>query len=140
MAWVDREFDEIANQIRVVDAAPPATHFVPPVDVTFDGDDALVCVELPGVDVATDVRVEVDRGQLVIRGERGPNWPVADREPGRTVLAERRHGQFHRAFALPEHVTGDDVEASYDNGLLTVRVRQVRQRPPVPKRIEVTAR
>jgi len=42
----------------------------PAVEVTKDGDDAVVRVDLPGVDVDKDVNVEVDKGRLVIRGER----------------------------------------------------------------------
>ena len=44
--------------------------FSPAAEIAKDGDDAVVRVELPGVDVEKDVNVEVDKGQLVIRGER----------------------------------------------------------------------
>jgi HSP20 family protein len=44
--------------------------FSPAAEVARDGDDAVVRVELPGVDVDKDVNVEVENGQLVIRGER----------------------------------------------------------------------
>jgi HSP20 family molecular chaperone IbpA len=33
-----------------------------------------------------------------------------------------RYGAFHRSFALPTHVSADAVSASYDAGVLTVRV------------------
>jgi HSP20 family molecular chaperone IbpA len=42
----------------------------PAAEIAKDRDDAVVQVELPGVDVEKDVTVEVDKGQLVIRGER----------------------------------------------------------------------
>jgi HSP20 family molecular chaperone IbpA len=44
--------------------------FSPVAEIDKDGEDAVVRLELPGVDVAKDVNVEVDRGQLVILGER----------------------------------------------------------------------
>ena len=44
--------------------------FRPAAEIAKDGDDAVVRVELPGVDVERDVNVEVDKGQLVIHGER----------------------------------------------------------------------
>ena len=55
------------------------TGFSPAAEIAKDGDDAVVRVELPGVDVEKDVNVEVDKGQLVIRGERRD-----ERSEGRT--------------------------------------------------------
>ena len=72
-----------------------------------------------GVDVEKDVNVEVDKGQLVIRGERRDER--SEEKDGRT-LSEVRYGSFRRSFKLPAHVTSDAITASYDAGVLTVRV------------------
>ncbi|TFV57064.1 Hsp20/alpha crystallin family protein [Mycobacterium sp. PS03-16] len=96
-----------------------AAGFNPAAEIARDGEDAVVRVELPGVDVEKDVTVEVDRGQLVIRGERRDER--SEEKDGRT-LREMRYGSFHRSFALPKHVTGDAISASYDAGVLSVRV------------------
>jgi HSP20 family protein len=94
--------------------------FTPAAEIVKDGEDAVVRLELPGVDVAKDVNVEVDRGHLVIHGERRDEHagPAKD---GRT-LREVRYGSFRRSFKLPAHVAGDAISASYDAGVLTVRV------------------
>lgn len=99
--------------------APAGTGFRPAAEIAKDGDDAVVRVELPGVDVDKDVTVEVDRGRLVIHGERRDER--SEDKDGRT-LREVRYGSFRRSFALPQHVTGDAISASYDAGVLTVRV------------------
>jgi HSP20 family molecular chaperone IbpA len=93
--------------------------FTPAAEIAKDGDDAVVRLELPGVDVDKDVNVEVDRGQLVIHGERRDER--AEQGDGRT-LREVRYGSFRRSFKLPTHITGDAISASYDAGVLTVRV------------------
>jgi HSP20 family protein len=93
--------------------------FSPAAEVTRDGDDAVVRVELPGLDAERDVTVEVDRARLVVRGERRDER--SDEQDGR-VLRELRYGAFRRSFSLPEHVTADDVSARYDAGVLSVRV------------------
>ena len=93
--------------------------FSPAAEIAKDGDDAVVRLELPGVDVEKDVNVEVDKGQLVIRGERRDER--AEDKDGRT-LSEVRYGSFRRSFKLPAHVTSDAISASYDAGVLTVRV------------------
>jgi len=93
--------------------------FRPAAEIAKDGDDAVVRVELPGVDVEKDVNVEVDKGQLVIRGERRDER--TENQESRT-LCEVRYGSFRRSFRLPAHVTGEAISASYDAGVLTVRV------------------
>jgi HSP20 family molecular chaperone IbpA len=98
----------------------PATGgFTPAAEIVKDGEDAVVRLELPGVDVEKDVNVEVDGGRLVIHGEHRDEH--ADEENGRT-LREIRYGSFRRSFQLPAHITGEAVKASYDAGVLTVRV------------------
>jgi HSP20 family molecular chaperone IbpA len=93
--------------------------FRPAADVSRDAEDAVVRVELPGLDLERDVTVEVDRGALVIRGERRDE---RSEERGGRVLREVRYGSFRRTFKLPAHVTGSDLSASYDAGVLTVRI------------------
>lgn len=96
-----------------------ASQFVPAAEVGRDGEDAVVRLELPGIDVEKDVTVEVVDGRLVIRGERRDER--ADDKDGRT-LREVRYGAFSRQFTLPSHVTGDTISADYDKGVLTIRV------------------
>lgn len=91
----------------------------PAVEVARDDDDAVIRVDLPGVDVEKDVNVEVDKGRLVVRGERRDERTD---ETGAGKLSEVRYGSFRRSFALPAHVTGEDISAAYEAGVLTVRV------------------
>jgi HSP20 family molecular chaperone IbpA len=119
--WTRR--DPFADfDVLVRNAFGPAARqpgFTPAAEVSRDGDDAVVRLELPGVDFTDDVTVEVDRGHLVVRGERRDER--SEDKDGRT-LREVRYGAFHRSFALPTHVTADAVSASYDAGVLSVRV------------------
>ncbi|ACQ81981.1 heat shock protein Hsp20 [Beutenbergia cavernae DSM 12333] len=89
----------------------------PAAETYREGADAVVRLELPGVDAEQDVTVEVTNGRLVVRGERRD---VRGAE-GRTVR-EFRYGTFERSFRLPASVSADDVSASYDAGVLSVRV------------------
>src|SRR5882724_8150144 len=84
------EFDSLVRRaFGPVATAPVGTGFVPAAEVTRDGDDAVVSVELPGVDVAKDVTVEVDGDRLVVRGERRDQR--SEQRDGRTVR-EVRYG------------------------------------------------
>jgi HSP20 family protein len=111
-----------------------ASGFSPAAEIVKDGDDAVVRLELPGVDVDKDVNVEVDKGRLVIHGERRDEH--SEEENGRT-LREIRYGSFRRSFQLPAHVTSEAVTASFDAGVLTVRVTGAYAGTQA-KRIEVT--
>ncbi|MCV7028169.1 Hsp20/alpha crystallin family protein [Mycobacterium sherrisii] len=120
-AWdTDRWLRDFFGPAAVADwFQPTASGFSPAAEVVKDGDDAVVRLELPGVDVEKDVNVELDRGRLVIHGEHRDEF--ADDKDGRTVR-EIRYGSFRRSFQLPAHVTREAITASYDAGVLTVRV------------------
>jgi HSP20 family protein len=127
-AWdTDRWLRDFFGPAAAADWNTPATSgFKPAAEIVKDGEDAVVRVELPGVDVEKDVNVEVDRGRLVIHGEHR-DW--YDRDAGEDAgegvgrtLREIRYGSFRRSFQLPAHVTGEAIAASYDAGVLTVRV------------------
>lgn len=117
----DQFFDSLVRRAfgPTVPLRGVTTGFTPAAEVNRDGVDAVVRVELPGVDVAGDVTVEVNRGRLVIRGERRDER--GEQAHGRTVR-EVRYGSFRRSFSLPAHVTAEAITASYDAGVLNVRV------------------
>ena len=117
---VDRWMRDFFGPAAATDwAKPVAGGFSPAAEIVKDGEDAVVRLELPGVDVDKDVNVEVEHGRLVIHGERRDEH--AEEKDGR-FLREVRYGSFRRSFQLPAHVTGEAISASYDAGVLTVRV------------------
>lgn len=124
-AWdTDRWLRDFFGPAAAADWNSPSTSgFKPAAEIVKDGDDAVVRVELPGVDVEKDVNVEVDSSggvsRLVIHGEHRDQH--TEEQDSRT-LREIRYGSFRRSFQLPAHVTGAAVAASYDAGVLTVRV------------------
>jgi len=77
--------------------------FNPAAEVLKDGEDALVRLEIPGVDIDRDVKVELDGGRLVVSGERRDEH--AENRDGRS-LREVRYGAFQRSFAVPAHIKG----------------------------------
>ncbi|MEE2853180.1 MAG: Hsp20/alpha crystallin family protein [Actinomycetota bacterium] len=123
-AWdTDRWLRDFFGPAAAADWNTPATSgFKPAAEIVKDGDDAIVRVELPGVDVDQDVNVEVDRGRLVIHGEHRDRRAQDEWEDAGRTLREIRYGAFRRSFQLPGHVTGDAITATYDAGVLTVRV------------------
>lgn len=140
---MDREFNEIVRRswgsrertVRPLRATNRPQNVVPSADVLVDGDDVLINLELPGVDVEKDVTVEIDRGALVVRGERSS---TQEKTVNGRVHRERWHGSFRREFALPENVDATGISARYDRGVLTVRLAGAAA-PPRSTRIPVSA-
>ena len=128
LARMDRDFDDLVRRTWGTQARTAG--FVPAVEVLRSGEDVVVRFELPGIDVERDVSIEVDRGKLVISGERR-----ASSEGEGVLVRELRYGAFRREFALPQGITPEQVEASYDSGLLDVRVRAAVT--PEPKAVRV---
>lgn len=113
--------------------------YVPPVELARDGEDVVIRLELPGVDVARDVDIEVAEGRLTISGRREDRHDSAADGSAQVLVRELRYGSFRRDFQLPDGVTADDVEASYDRGVLEVRVRHVSKPAAAPTKVAIRA-
>lgn len=92
--------------------------------------DHVIRAELPGIDPDRDVDITVSNGVLRIHGERRE-----EKKEGRR--SEFRYGSFTRSFTLPSDVEVDDIKASYDKGILTVRVPRPKPAEEEPKRIAI---
>lgn len=134
LSRMDADFDDLVR--RTWGPTGGATGYVPAIDLHRDGSDVVISFELPGIDIESDVEIEVSPGRLIVSGERTDSVSSTDDER-RVIVREQRYGSFRREFALPEHVTPEDVAADYDKGLLTVRVHNVTKPRPEPVRINV---
>jgi HSP20 family protein len=84
-----------------------------------DGDDAVVRVELPGIDPDKDVTITVTDHTLRLHAERRDETKTDDKGGYRS---EFRYGSFTRTVPLPVGATENDVKATYRDGILEVRV------------------
>jgi HSP20 family protein len=103
--------------------------FYPAAEMQTDGEDVVVRLELPGVDVDNDVHVEVEGTKLVIHGERRDEH--ADSAERRAIRG-LRYGPFRRSFTLPADASADSISTTYDAGVLTVRVAGVNSEAEEP--------
>jgi HSP20 family protein len=100
------------------EGASAGSAWTPAVDI-FDTAEAIVLkAELPGL-TPDDIDIEVDDNVLTIKGERRFEDKV---EEGRYYRLERAYGQFSRSVTLPQGVKADEISASFDQGVLQVRV------------------
>jgi HSP20 family protein len=105
--------------------------FVPPVDVYEDEHSVQLKLEVPGID-EKDLNVKVENNTLTVSGER--KFEKEQKEENFHRI-ERRYGSFTRSFTLPNTVNTDDINASYDNGVLTIKL--AKRAEAKPKEIKV---
>ena len=90
----------------------------PHVDVRETDKEIVVEAELPGIE-EKDISLDLKDGVLTIRGEKKHEH---DQEKENYRMMERRYGSFQRSLRLPDTVDQDKVEASFDNGVLKIKV------------------
>ncbi|RMF39469.1 MAG: Hsp20/alpha crystallin family protein [Alphaproteobacteria bacterium] len=92
-----------------------------------------VSVELPGMEMK-DIEVSVTDDFLTIKGEKKVE---RQEEKKGYYLSERSYGSIYRSIPLPPGVDGEKAEASFKNGVLTVRLPQTPEAKAKVKRSEV---
>ncbi len=103
----------------------------PAVDIYETGDELVLQAELPGF-ARDGISIDLEGSVLVLSGERTPG---DEAEASHFHQRERPIGTFQRRFTLPAHANGDRIQATFDAGLLTVRIpRKAESRS---RRIEV---
>lgn len=99
-------------------------------------DGALVIrAELPGIDPDKDIELTVSDGMLHIEAERHEEEKVEEKG---YLRRELRTGSFMRTLPLPEGVSEHDVEASYKDGILSIRIPVTEPEPEAARKIEIT--
>ena len=79
----------------------------------------VVRAELPDVDVDKDVDISVHEGLLHIKAQRSEK---SEQKEKSFYRSEFRYGAFERTLPLPPGSTLDDVKATYENGVLEIRI------------------
>jgi len=100
--------------------------WMPPVDIQETEDAYTLHAELPGL-TKDDINITLENNVLRLSGERKFEKDVKKESYHRI---ERTYGTFSRAFALPQQVNPEGVQASFANGILTVTVPKAEQAKP----------
>ena len=81
-----------------------------------------------------DFNIKIDRNVLTISSEfKNENEEIDDE--GIYTLKEFSYSSFRRSFTLPETVNADNINASYENGVLNVTLPKKEEALPKPKRL-----
>ena len=112
-----------------------ARRWVPAMDLVETEEHFVLRADLPGL-TENDVAIELEDNVLTLSGERKSEHE--ERKEG-YYRVERASGTFARSLTLPEGIDPDRVEASFENGVLEVRVPKPEERKPRRVSISVGA-
>ena len=105
-----------------------------PLDITSSTDALIVEAALPGVP-PEDVEITVEDGTLTIRAETSSERKEDD---GQTLISEIRRGSLSRAVALPSGLEPDKASATFEHGVLHLRIPKAEAVKPRQIRISPT--
>jgi len=119
-----RELDRLSQQLfgGTGTWSRPA---VMPMDAYRHGEEFVVHFDLPGVD-AESIDLDVERNVLTVKAER--RAPLD--ESAEVQVAERPRGVFSRQLFLGDTLDAENIAASYDAGVLTLRIPVAEQAKP----------
>ncbi len=134
---MDRLFEDSFVRSRPWGAAWTGNESVPmPLDVTRDADALRIQAALPGVK-PEDVDVTVEDGTLTITAQHRTEREEKNDE-GEVLVQEIRRGSVTRSIALPTGLEPDKATASFEDGVLTLRIPKSEAVKPRQIRISTT--
>jgi HSP20 family protein len=105
--------------------------WTPQLDIEETPQAIIVTAEIAGV-LTEDLAVEINNRAVRIRGQRRPQ----PSEGGTFRLAEIQYGAFERTIQLPTTIDAETVEATYNGGLLCLRMKK--SHLETPRRIPIS--
>jgi HSP20 family protein len=123
--------NSLFREMNEGDSPLTTASFVPAVDIYEDAKKVVLKLEVPGME-EKDLDIRVENNTLTVKGERKLE---KDEKEENFHRIERRYGSFYRAFTLPSTVDTENVQASYNAGILKL---ELNKKPEAqPKQIKV---
>jgi len=108
----------------------PEKQFIPAVDIFENNEQVTIIAEMPGVPLES-INVNLEDDLLTITGDRQPE----ELQEARPLLREYEIGHYHRRFTLAETIEQEKVQASLNEGMLTIILPKTA--PAKPRKIEI---
>lgn len=105
----------------------------PSLDIKETNNAFEISVEIPGVE-EKDIELSLDGDTLTIKGEKHQE---KKEEKDNYHRVERAYGSFQRLLSLPENANGDEIKASFKNGLLLITLPKSEPAKPAGRKIEI---
>jgi len=136
LSSLQNEMNRLFNTVFDAPATPgnggAMRRWVPAMDLLETDEQFVLRADLPGL-TQEDVNIELEDSTLTVSGERKTEH---EEKQGGYYRVERAFGSFSRSLTLPKGIDGEAVTASFENGVLEVRVPKPEERKP--RRISIS--
>ena len=127
----DRVFDQLFETnfpefVRSVGVKPYAGSAYPKVNVYEYDEKVGIIAEIPGLD-KKHLNVEVEDGVLTVSGEK---HHIKEDENAKVLRRELKASSFKRNFELGENLDGENIKATFKNGILNIDIPKVEPEQP----------
>ncbi len=123
---MNRMFDEFFRGDVLADETFFGRDWSPAVDVVENNDSYILKAELPGMN-KDDVKITLENNILTIRGEKKNEMEKKEQNVHRV---ERSYGMFERSFTIPGSIKANEIDAQYNNGILTLTLPKAEEAKP----------
>ena len=137
---IDKDIERFLNPLNTdffgnsfFDFLPSKQNQFPKVDIAETENNFLITAELPGID-EKNVDVTLDDGILTIKGEK--KTEIEDKQ-SEFYSRERSYGEFQRSFEVPSTIDQNKIDASFTNGVLTVKMPKTPEAKKEVKKIPI---
>ena len=122
-SMVESQFPEVVKQVGV---KPYQGSAYPKVNVYEYDDKVGIVAEIPGLN-KKQLDVEVEDGVLTISGDKHSTF---EDEGAKVLRRELKQSSFKRSFELGEQLDGDNIDASFKDGVLSVSIPKIEPEKP----------
>ena len=122
-SMVESQFPEVVKSVGV---KPYQGSAYPKVNVYEYDDKVGIVAEIPGLD-KKHLNVEVEDGVLTISGDKHSTF---EDEGAKVLRRELKQSSFKRSFELGEQLDGDNINASFKDGVLSVSIPKIEPEKP----------
>jgi HSP20 family protein len=120
---VEAQFPEMTKSVGV---KPYQGSAYPKVNVYEYDDKVGIVAEIPGLD-KKQLDVDVEDGVLTISGDKHSTF---DDDGAKVLRRELKQSSFKRSFELGEQLDGDNINASFKDGVLSVSIPKIEPEKP----------
>ena len=132
MSLID-EIDQLARELwQSWQPELLSNELVPHIDMYEEKGELVIKGELPGVN-KENLEVTLDRGTLTIKAEKKEEVDDDATHHSR----ERYYGKYVRSMSLPPDIDEDKISATFENGVLELRIPKAEETEP--KKIQIKA-
>ena len=128
----ETNFPEFVNTVGVT---PFQGSAYPKVNVYEYDDKVGIVAEIPGLD-KKDLEVEVEEGVLTISGKKHSIGSADDK--AKVLRRELKGSSFKRSFTLGDKLDGDNINAEFKNGVLSIDVPKIEPEVPQKKFVKIS--